>query len=89
MACVQEGVGQPFPTEVHHLVDRGYRKHSGGHDATIPLCSWHHRGLQLYQWIKAEMVAKYGPSLALEKRKFAAKYGTERQLLARVNSVLA
>src|ERR1017187_653227 len=28
--------------EIHHLVDKGYRKHSGGNQATIPLCPWHH-----------------------------------------------
>ena len=88
MACVQEGVSQPSPTEAHHLVDRGYRKHSGGHDATIPLCGWHHRGMQRDKWIKAEMTAKYGPSFDLDKRRFVDRYGSERELLAMVNSVL-
>jgi len=88
MACVYEGVSQPSKTEAHHLVDRGYRKHSGGHDATIPLCAWHHRGLQRDGWIKAEMTAKYGPSLALKKREFVLMYDSERELLAMVNKVL-
>src|SRR5690606_40472407 len=45
IACVIEGRSQPHRTEVHHIVDKGYRSHSGGHDATLPLCSWHHRGI--------------------------------------------
>jgi hypothetical protein len=32
---------QPFPTEAHHINDKGYRKHSGGHAVTLPLEAWH------------------------------------------------
>lgn len=88
LCCIQEGVNQPWPTQAHHLVDRGYRKHSGGHDATIPLCAWHHVGLQVSEWLKMEMTAKFGPSLGLSKRKFVARYGTERELLARTDDIL-
>jgi hypothetical protein len=88
MACVKEGIAQPFPTEAHHLVDFGYREHSGGHDSTLPLCGWHHRGLQRELWLKIEMEAKYGPSLGLNKRKFVATYGTERELLAKIDVLL-
>jgi hypothetical protein len=88
IACVQEGVSQPFPTEAHHLVDFGYREHSGGHDATIPLCCWHHRGQQLTGANPKMMATMYGPSLALEKRAFTTRYGTQRELLQRVEMVL-
>lgn len=93
MACVHEGVTQPNATEAHHLVDKGYREHSGGHDATIPLCEWHHRGVQreawgVGHWLKIEMEAKYGPSMALNKRAFEAKYGTQRELLAKIDVLL-
>lgn len=88
MCCVVEGVAQPFPTRAHHLVDKGYRKHSGGHDATLPLCDWHHQGFQREGWIKAEMTAKYGPSMALSKRRFVDRYGSERELLAMIDKVL-
>ena len=88
--CVFEGVEQPNRTEIHHLVDKGSRKLSGGHMATIPLCGWHHRSaLPVHPQRKlATAAAMYGPSLALEKRKFVERYGTERSLLARVNRLL-
>lgn len=87
MACVQEGVNL-VPVEAHHLVDKGYRKHSGGHQATIPLCFWHHRGELRIGVGNFDMELVYGPSLAINKRKFVARYGTERELLARVNSII-
>lgn len=83
MCCVREGVSQPFETEAHHLVDKGYRKHSGGHQATIPLCEWHHRGI--CEGSPDKMLFTYGPSLALHKRWFIETYGTERELLEAVN----
>lgn len=93
-ACRLEGVSQPSPTEAHHLVDKGYRVHSGGHDATIPLCGWHHRGdvrgCQVLcnppTMVNAEKA--YGPSLALRKKAFIAKYKTERALLEQTDSEL-
>ncbi len=38
MLCVEIKKDQPSPTEGHHLVDFGYREHSGGDQATLPLC---------------------------------------------------
>lgn len=73
---------QPLPTEAHHLVDKGTRKHSGGHDATLPLCRWHHRGELVYPLSGREMRQLYGPSLELSKKVFIALYGSERDLLA-------
>lgn len=74
--------------EIHHIVDKGYRKHSGGHDATLPLCEWHHRGETRVAptWHLQENL---GPSLALNKREFIRVFGTERQLLETVNAMLA
>ena len=89
IACEIYGTYQPWPTEVHHLVDKGYRKHSGGHDATIPLDSWHHRGVVKDGLTSSDMTMLYGPSLAKNKRAFVGVFGTERDLLARVNERLA
>lgn len=89
MCCVKEKVPQPLPTEAHHLVDKGYRIHSGGHDATIPICGWHHEGALLYPLSQREMRLIYGPSLKLHKREFKNVYGTERELLAEVDERLA
>jgi hypothetical protein len=74
-------IEQPLRTQAHHLVDKGYRIHSGGHMATIPLCKWHHRGELLYPLTSREMFQLYGPSLATRKRDFVAQFGTERELL--------
>lgn len=82
LACEKEQVIQPLSTEAHHLVDKGTRKHSGGHASTIPLCKWHHRGERVEYMTSREMHLVYGPSLALKKREFIACYGTERELLA-------
>ena len=87
MACVQEGCNI-LPVEAHHIVDMGYRKHSGGHQATIPLCEWHHRGNPRLGFSASHMAEMYGPSMARSKRKFVARYGTERQLLASVDSLI-
>lgn len=75
--------------EIHHLVDKGTRKHSGGHMATIPLCSYHHRGV-----VPAALSAKYmaevlGPSMAHSKRAFVAEFGSERELLAKVDQLIS
>lgn len=87
-ACIQNTLPQPFPTEAHHLVDKGYRIHSGGHMATIPLCGWHHRGDQIYPLTQREMFQLYGPSLATRKRDFVAQFGNERELLELTNQRL-
>jgi hypothetical protein len=73
------------PVEIHHIVDKGYRKHSGGHQATIPLCVYHHRGVLDDGWTAARMAFALGPSMALSKREFNYRYGGERALLDRVN----
>jgi hypothetical protein len=88
MACVQEGCSQPNPTEVHHIVDKGYRRLSGGHQATIALCGWHHRGEPIMGDTMLHMRAYYGPSMFHHGKEFTKLYGTQRQLLARVNEVI-
>lgn len=94
IACVKEAkrdpkrmfpYSQPLPTEAHHLVDKGDRAKSGGHQATVPLCSWHHRGEPKFDMRPSEMRFEYGPSLELDKPAFVKRYGTERELLAEIN----
>lgn len=85
VACVARNVEQPFNTEAHHIVTNGYRRLSGGHQATIPLDSWHHRGLCLPGLTAKQMEAKYGPSLALSKRSFVKVFGTELELLEQID----
>lgn len=93
-ACRLEDVSQPSKTEAHHLVDKGYRIHSGGHDATLPLCGWHHRGdvrgcqVLCNPPTMANAEKAYGPSLAMNKKAFVAKYGSERELLEQFNAAM-
>lgn len=89
VCCEMEQAKQPFPTEVDHLVDKGYRALSGGHDATIPLCAWHHRGVCLVGISSDTMKGRYGPSFALQKRLASSWYGSKRELLEVVNTVLS
>ena len=81
-------LGQAGKTEAHHLTDKGYRIHSGGHDATIPLCTWHHRGELIYPLSGTEMRQLHGPSFAKHKKEFIALYGSERELLAETDEQL-
>lgn len=88
LACVQEGCQQPSKTEAHHLVDKGTRKLSGGHQATLPICGWHHRGEPAWDSSVRGMKAYYGPSMFHHGKEFTERYGTQRQLLARTNAVI-
>lgn len=88
MCCVVMGRNQPSRTTIHHLVDKGTRVLSGGHMATLPLCGWHHVGRQANGMTRVMMAAKYGPSLALQKKAFVERYGTERELLKRIDGLL-
>lgn len=88
IACVIEGCEQPSRTEIHHLVDKGTRALSGGHDSTLPICGWHHRGEPKAGYSSELMRGYYGPSLALHKRDFVSVYGNERDLLETVNGLL-
>jgi len=68
-ACFQDGV--EMQSEVHHI-----RKHTGmglrpSHFDTIPLCSGHHRTNKI--------------SVHLGKREFEKRYGTEQEILKKVN----
>jgi hypothetical protein len=86
IACrIAKHVVQCGRTEAHHLVDKGYRRLSGGNQATLPLGGWHHRGEPPKGHTVKSATAKWGPSLFHESKRFHATYGSQRQLLARVN----
>lgn len=69
------------PSDIHHIV-QGY------HQMTIPLCPWHHRGIQLDGMSQRAMLDLFGPSLAKQKKAFVARYGTELELLEMVNTFI-
>ena len=68
IACKQDG--HSTPASLHHITS-GFRRL--GHLFTIPLCEEHHKG-----------DGRYVPSVHFQKRTFAARYGSELELLARL-----
>lgn len=71
--------------EIHHLNGGGHHgQKRRGHEFTIPLCEWHHRG----NGPTAEYTDAFGPSWAKGSKPFRAVYGTDDELLALVNSLI-
>lgn len=58
--------------DIHHIVEGSRRL---GHQYTLPLCIWHHRGIGPEGYTAELLESAYGPSLALSKRAFVARYG--------------
>lgn len=82
IACRKEG--RPgVASDIHHILSGGRRV---GHEHTIPLCPWHHRGISNHGARNAENLM--GPSLARSKRAFVERYGTEEELLQEVNGMV-
>ena len=61
------------PAEVHHIAGHGVR---ASHYETIPLSAHHHRN------------GPIGEAVHSGRRSFEARYGTERELLAKTNKLL-
>jgi len=80
IACHVGGRGFRY-AEIHHITQAGRRL---GHDYTIPLDPWCHRGVPDGNLSIQEMESLIGPSLARNKRRFVEVYGTELELLERV-----
>lgn len=70
--------------EIHHITRSGRRM---GHDYTIPLCAWCHRAVPDGNLSPSDMDRLIGPSLARNKRRFVEVYGTELELLERVENL--
>jgi len=64
---------QNSPAEIHHVYNGGIR---ASHWQVIPLCSIHHRN------------GGFGEAVHNGKRTWEANYGTEKELLKRVNKLL-
>jgi Recombination enhancement, RecA-dependent nuclease len=74
IACAADGF-RDVPASIHHIVE-GYRRK--GHLFTIPLCEAHHKGDGFVV-----------PSVHFQKRTFVARYGSELELLAKLQKCLA
>jgi hypothetical protein len=88
VACRKDGRFN-FNTQTHHLNLGGRAGQKRiGHDATIPLCAWHHTGLppngKDSKWATQFM----GPSLAKSSKAFRERYGTDEELLSLTNDLL-
>jgi hypothetical protein len=87
-ACKKEGRHNPN-TQTHHLNKDGKAgRERIGHQATIPLCPWHHQALPPEpfnaQWARDHL----GPSLAEGSKPFRARYGSDESLLEWTNERL-
>lgn len=91
IACLQQKPKVPdrfmLETEVHHLTVGGlHGQKRRGHDETIGLCRWHHRG-ENGHWI-TQPESMYGPSYARTPRRFRDTYGRDDVLLAYQNQLI-
>lgn len=85
LACRQLGrFGEP--SDVHHLLSGGYRI---GHQFTVALCPWHHRGVRP-KWALNDDVARaeLGPSMKIEPSAFRIQFGFDHELLATQNRII-
>jgi hypothetical protein len=85
ICCRKAGSGYRAP-DIHHVLSGGRRISD---EATLPLCHWHHRRVPLggaydYQYC----IKVLGPSLADGSKLFAAKWGSQLELLAEVNRLI-
>ena len=71
--------------EIHHLLSGGRRR---GHDLTIGLCGWHHRGVASQDTTSAWLRQYAGPSLAHGSKPFHAHFGSDEVLLAEQERLL-
>lgn len=80
LCCLKVGFPD-VPVDVHHLVDKGNREASGGDNATLPLCPWHHRGVPPDGLSASAAQRIAGPSLARSPGEFVETFGDQRSLL--------
>jgi hypothetical protein len=73
------------PAEIHHLVEGRKRL---GHQFTIPLSPWFHRGVPPAELRPSQATELLGPSLAMSKRAFVDRFDTERHLLEQTNKLI-
>ena len=73
--CAARGLETPV-AEIHHARDYG-RQISQRH--VIPLCLWHHRGIQADGVGELEMLGRFGPSIHRHSRPWKEEWGTEKE----------
>ena len=68
--------------DVQHVVEGGKRK---GHEYTYGCCPWHHRGVLPDGMTGHQAERDLGPSLAVSRKDYHARYGGEDHLVALQN----
>lgn len=82
------GMGDVY-CEIHHLTVGGkHGQKRRGHDFTVGLNPWSHRGVPFNGWTVRQCKEMFGPSYALEPRRFREEIGSDEELLARQNAYL-
>jgi hypothetical protein len=74
------------PIEAHHLLSGGRRR---GHDQCIPLGKWHHQGIPWRTLTTKQMAEAFGPSLRLQSKLFHETFGSDDELLAEAERLIA
>lgn len=70
------------PCEIHHLTVGGkHGQRRRGHDCTIGLNPWSHRGEPFGGMTAQQCEARFGPSYALQPRRFRQEIGNDDFLL--------
>lgn len=85
VACWLDSASYRVEPEIHHFLSGGKRI---GHDATVPLCGWHHRAAPWFAMTVTECLDAYGPSWHQHRRAFRARYGQDDELLALTNDLI-
>lgn len=80
-------LGVHSQADVHHVLTGGRRT---GHQDTIPLCPYHHRGVIGCVMGVTNGAPSFdpGPSLADGSKPFHKFFGTQQALLAKVNEMM-
>lgn len=78
------------PCQIHHGLKSGRRPNGqAAHWYTVGLCPWHHQGIANRDIPVGKCREIFGPSLAKEKKAFIERYGTDSELVALQNKLLA
>lgn len=84
VACYLNGFEHKTLAEIHHYLSGGKRI---SHDATVPLCTWHHQGTSA-EAKPSTLLRLLGPSWHKHRRAFRARYGSDAELLETVNRMI-
>lgn len=90
IAC-KKRLGKWVPPEQDHRNRgdlAGMPRTKGGHNDTLALCCWHHRGIPHSGWTQKNSLPAFGPSKQLHKKQFLAEFGSIQELHDYQNQLL-